>query len=204
MAPAQVNSSRRDRPDSAPTPEQAPEASSGWLEIGKIVAPQGLKGEVKVYLDSDFPERLEQPGKRWILRPGDLEPQAIKLLRGRYLGRKRLYVVQFAEVVSRDQAEALRGCLLLVPEGDRPPLAEGEFHIVDLIGLEVFNQDTQKIIGCVISVVPAGNDLLEVKSNQPDQATFLIPLVREVVPVVDLQNRRVEITPPKGLLPELL
>lgn len=201
MAPTQLNS-RRDHPDPAPTPE-APAALSGWLEIGKIVGPQGLKGEVKVYLESDFPERLEQPGQRWILRPGG-SPQAIELLRGRYLGRKRLYVVQFAEVVSRDQSEALRGCLLLVPEGDRPLLAEGEFHIVDLIGLEVFNQDTQKIVGCVISVVPAGNDLLEVKSNQPDQATFLIPLVREVVPVVDLQNRRVEITPPKGLLPEEL
>ncbi|HEY9659223.1 MAG TPA: ribosome maturation factor RimM, partial [Allocoleopsis sp.] len=38
-----------------------------WLEIGKIVGVQGLKGEVRIYPNSDFPERFEQPGKRWLL-----------------------------------------------------------------------------------------------------------------------------------------
>lgn len=51
-----------------------------WLEIGKIVAPQGLAGEVRVYPNSDFPERFEQPGQRWLLRPGETEPQPIELL----------------------------------------------------------------------------------------------------------------------------
>lgn len=169
---------------------------SEWVEIGTIIAAQGLKGEVRVYPDSDFPARFEQPGQRWLLSPGATEPQAVKLLRGRF--HKGLYVIQFAEVVDRTQAEALKGALLVVPESDRPPLEADEFHILDLVGLEVFNQ--HQAIGTVIGVMPAGNDLLEVKLKTPEQRTVLIPLVKEIVPVVDLKNKRIEITPPPGLV----
>ena len=65
-----------------------------FIEIGKIVSTQGLKGEVWVYPNTDFPERFLEPGQRWLLRPGSKEPQPIKLLRGRYLDGKGLYVVQ--------------------------------------------------------------------------------------------------------------
>lgn len=178
-----------------------PQASDlpGWTEVGTIVAAQGLKGEVRVYPDSDFPARFEQPGLRWLLSPGATEPRAVQLLQGRYL-QKGLYVVQFAEIINRTQAEALKGSRLVVPESDRPPLEAGEFHILDLIGLEVFDQQTQAVFGFVTGVVPAGNDLLEVKPNAPHQKPVLIPFVKEIVPVVDLKNKRIEITPPPGLL----
>jgi 16S rRNA processing protein RimM len=54
----------------------------------------------------------------------------------------------------------------------------------------------------VVDVIPAGNDLLEVQliNNDKGQKTVLIPFVKEIAPVVDLQARRVEITPPPGLL----
>jgi 16S rRNA processing protein RimM len=46
-------------------------------------------------------------------------------------------------VDSRDRAEALRNSRLLIPEGDRPHLEEGEFYVLDLLGLEVFRQSGQ-------------------------------------------------------------
>jgi 16S rRNA processing protein RimM len=179
---------------------EADQALSGWVEIGKILAPQGLNGEVRVYPDSDFPERFESPGQRWLLAPGSSEPEGVELRRGRYLSGKGLYVIQFAEITNREQAEARKGYRLLVPERDRPLLEEGEFYLLDLLGLEVFNQHTQAVIGSIVSIVPAGNDLLEVKTNLANPSTVLIPLVREIVPIIDLQNRRVEIAPPPGLL----
>jgi len=181
--------------------QQSDQPSSAWLEIGKIVAPQGLKGEVRVYPNSDFPERFETPGQRWLLCPRVAEPQAVELVRGYYLHGKGLYIIELAGVTNRTHAEALKDCLLVVPDSDRPTLEAGEFHIADLIGLEVFDQQAQTLIGSVINVFAAGNDLLEVQRNQPSQATVLIPLVKEIVPVVDLANRRLEITPPPGLLP---
>ncbi|OLP17107.1 ribosome maturation factor RimM [Leptolyngbya sp. 'hensonii'] len=191
-------------------------SKAGWLEIGKIVAAQGLKGEVRIYPDSDFPERFEDPGRRWLLKPGDTEPQPVELLKGRLIQGKGLYVLQFAGVTDRDQAEALRGSRLLVPDTDRPPLEEDEFHVMDLIGLPVFHQVEQIQIGEVVDVFTAGNDLLEVQLSQlesddagtdPDttsvkqkRTTVLIPFVKAIVPIVDLKHRRIEILPPAGLL----
>ncbi|MEH2179769.1 ribosome maturation factor RimM [Nostoc sp.] len=183
-----------------------------WLEIGKIVAPQGLSGELRVYPVSDFPERFEVPGKRWLLRSGDTEPQPIELLTGRYISNKNLYAIKLAGVENCDQAEALRGCKLMVPASDRPQLGEDEYHVLDLIGLEVFMQASGELVGTVIDIIPAGNDLLEVKlhpsfttdkgqiTNDKKQKTVLIPFVQAIAPVVDLPSGRIEITPPPGLL----
>jgi 16S rRNA processing protein RimM len=174
-----------------------------WLEIGKIVAPQGLGGEVRVYPNSDFPERFEVPGKRWLLRPGEREPQAVELLAGRYLDGKNLYVIKLKEVSDRTAAEGLRDCRLFVPVSDRPELEEGEFHVLDLLDLSVFLQESGQLVGKVVDVISAGNDLLEVKLDSAfseKEKTVLIPFVMAIVPVVDLENRRIEITPPPGLL----
>ncbi len=172
-----------------------------WLEIGTVVAAQGLKGEVRVYPDSDFPERFETPGQRWLWNKSTNQPEARELLHGRYLNGKGLYVLKFADVNTREQAEALKGWRLVVLQADRPQLAPGEFHLHDLIGLTVFQQASQERVGSVVGVATAGNDLLEVQLSST-QPTILIPLVREIVPVIDLANRRIEITPPGGLLPE--
>ncbi len=176
-----------------------------WIEIGTIVAPQGLHGEMRVYPDSDFPERFEVPGKRWLLRTGEIKPQPIELLSGRYIEGKNLYVIKLAGVDNRNQAEELRGCKLMVPESDRPQLGEDEYHVLDLIGLQVFMQESGELVGTVVDVIAAGNDLLEVKLHQSptsnnQQKTVLIPFVKAIAPVVNLETGRIEITPPVGLL----
>ncbi|WAL62554.1 ribosome maturation factor RimM [Thermocoleostomius sinensis] len=174
---------------------------SEWLEIGKIVGVQGVKGEVRIYPNTDFPERFEQSGTRWLLRPGKADPEPIDLLSGRYLPNKGLYVVSFAGITDRNQAEQLRDCRLLVPEADRPKLDEDEYHVLDLLNLTVFDQATQTSIGTVTDVIAAGNDLLEVKLHVANtSATVLIPFVKAIVPVVDLVQKRIEITPPPGLI----
>ncbi|MEL6461985.1 MAG: ribosome maturation factor RimM [Cyanobacteria bacterium J06636_27] len=189
----------------------------GWLEIGKIVAPQGMKGELRVYPSTDFPERFEVAGVRWLLRPNTTEPEEVELIKGRFLEGKNLYVIQLGGVKYRDEAEELRGCKLLVPESDRPQLGEDEYHLMDLVGLPVFMQEDGKFIGTVVDLINAGNDLLEVRLGNKDKLegeegdegvesknknskNVLIPFVREIVPVVDLEAGRIEITPPIGLL----
>lgn len=192
--------------------EDTEKEESEWLEIGKIVSPQGLDGEVRVYPNSDFPERFVEPGRRWLLCPGGKEPQPIDLLGGRYIEGKGLYVIEIAGVEDRNSAEDLRGCLLMVPESDRPILAEDEYHVLDLIGLEVFMQESGESVGTVVDVIAAGNDLLQVKlhhlsvdgkedmTKDKGQKTVLIPFVKAIAPVVDLSAKRIEITPPPGLL----
>lgn len=174
-----------------------------WLEIGKIVGAHGLEGEVKVYPDSDFPERFEQPGRRWLRFPKS--PATVKeigLTKGRMVSSKGLYVVKFANINHRDQAEALKGAILLVQGSDRPTLDAGEYYVSDLVGLQVIEQSTQTLIGSVVSIANAGNDLLEIQLTDPSAPTVLIPFVPAIVPVVDIDNQTIEISPPKGLIPE--
>jgi 16S rRNA processing protein RimM len=118
--------------------------------------------------------------------------------------------------------------VLLVPESDRPQLGEDEYHVVDLLGLEVFLLETGESIGVVTDVIPAGNDLLEVELHQQDKEEVkiqnslfkihsskfptphsplptppkkvLIPFVKAIAPIVDLETKRIEIAPPPGLL----
>jgi 16S rRNA processing protein RimM len=66
-------------------------------------------------------------------------------------------------------------------------------------------QESGQLIGTVVDLLPSGHDLLEVKfdpafDEKKAGKTVLIPFVMEIVPVVDLENRRIEITPPPGLL----
>ncbi|MGL5081123.1 MAG: ribosome maturation factor RimM [Microcoleaceae cyanobacterium] len=211
-----------------------------WIEIGQIVAAQGLKGEVRVLPSTDFPERFLEPGWRWLQKPGQLEPQPVELVQGRCIPGKTMFVVQLAGIEDRNQAEALQGSQLFVTESDRPHLEEDEFYVIDLIDLEVWNQVTGEVIGKVINVIPAGNNLLEVElahqiepevleipqfnpsdlesnletkvaqtssrkkakiKRKPDRKqTVLIPFVKEIVPVVDFEQHRIEVNPPKGLI----
>jgi 16S rRNA processing protein RimM len=200
--------------------------SDEWLEVGTIVSPQGLQGEVKVLSLSDFPERFIKKGERWLRSPKGETPQLVNLKYGRNIPGKNLYIVKLAEINSREQAEALKNYKLLVPIGDRVPLAKDEYHVADLIDLEVYLQETGELVGYVRDIFSTGHDLLEVELipqlipeilsetlpeteeaiaeketvTQDKPKTILIPFVMTIVPIVDIVNKRIEINPPPGLL----
>jgi 16S rRNA processing protein RimM len=183
------------------------------LVVGRVVAAQGLRGELRVNPLSDFPERFTRPGRRW-LRPaqgrrGETATAAeVELLSGRQLPGKELFVIRLEGVDDRSAAEALVGQELLVPAADRPKLAKGEFHLLDLVGVEVrllegaddaTGQPSGRCIGTVKDLIHAGNDLLEVELSGSG-APLWIPFVEAIVPVVELQAGWIGITPPPGLL----
>jgi 16S rRNA processing protein RimM len=170
------------------------------MVVGKIVAAQGLKGELRILPLSDFPERFTRAGQRWLQRH-DEAPRLVELRGGRQLPGKGLFVVRLADVDSREAAEAMVGEQLLVRASDRPKLARGEFHLLDLVGTDVRLLETGEVIGRVCDLIHAGNDLLEVEQDSPSGARrILIPFVKAIVPEVHLGEGWVGITPPPGLL----
>jgi len=183
-----------------------------WLEIGTIVAPQGLEGELRVLSVSDFPERFQKQGIRGIQGLQGGEIREITLLRGRGLPGKNVYVIKLEGVENREQAEALRGYKLWANKLEKPRLKADEYHVSELVNLEVYHHLTGEKIGVVVDIFWAGNDILAVqleanlasvkkKSPSPDSAaTALVPFVKEIVPLVDLKAARIEIAPPPGLL----
>ena len=171
-------------------------AEQEWIVIGKIVAAQGLKGEVRVNPSTDFPERFEVAGQRWLRMPKQ-KPESVELERGRRVPGKNIYVVKFEHVTDRNQAETLRNAEVLVKAGDRPDLEEGEFHVSDLIGLTVLDANTKEKLGVVTDLYTAGQDLLEITDDKKKK--HLVPFVNEIVPVVDLVEAQIEVNAPPGL-----
>ena len=172
--------------------------SADWLMVGKVVGAQGLQGELRVTPASDFPERFTVPGSRWLRGRKDGEPTEIQLKTGRQLPGRSLFIVRLEGVNSRDAAEALVGQELLVPASDRPELDEGEFHLLDLVGLEARLHPDEPAIGVVSDLISGGNDLLELKTSAG--RTMLIPFVEAIVPEVHLEQGWLLLTPPPGLL----
>jgi 16S rRNA processing protein RimM len=202
-----------------PTPEADHLSAEGkpLLVVGTLVAAQGLAGELRILPRSDFPERFTQPGPRWLLARQGM-PRAVELLGGRQLPGKSLFAVRLAGVSSRDAAEALVHQEFLVDASQRPKLAPGEFHLLDLVGLQVRLLDAAapppsspgEPIGRVVDLIHGGNDLLAVElapaasppaGSQPAPGRrVLIPFVEAIVPQVNLQEGWIGITPPPGLL----
>jgi 16S rRNA processing protein RimM len=75
--------------------------------------------------------------------------------------------------------------------------------IADLVGCNVYHQPTGKLLGEVIGILAAGNDLLEVR-NPENNEVELIPFVEAIAPFVDIAQKRIEVTPPKGLIDQWL
>ncbi|NQV09692.1 MAG: ribosome maturation factor RimM [Cyanobacteria bacterium] len=202
--------------DSGDQAATGPEADE-WLVVGRVVGAQGLQGELRMLPRTDFPARFTRPGRRW-LRHKRETPRQVQLLSGRQLPGRELFIVRFEGIHSREAAEALVDHDLLVSAEDRPPLAEGEFHLLDLQGLAVRLAPEGTVIGTVVDLIHAGNDLLEVEliapegheppqdSGQADAKTsakprrVLIPFVLPIVPRVNIGEGWLEITPPPGLL----
>jgi 16S rRNA processing protein RimM len=158
--------------------------------IGKIVAPVGLRGEVKVYPYSDNPERFA-PGAEIAADDAPMSIEAARFV-------KKLPILKFAGVDSRDAAEALRGCMLSVSALALAPLPEGEWYVRELIGCGVWDE-SGKSLGTVTDVIQnRAQDLYEIAME--DGRRFLLPAVGDFVTAVDVTAKRVTARVPAGLL----
>ena len=169
-----------------------------WLTVGQIVGAQGLKGDLKINPSSDFPERFLNPGPRWLNGRKGEQPKEVQLQRGRQLPGRSLFVVHLEGIDDRSAAEALVGRKFLVMADDRPELGDGEFHLLDLIGLEVHLDPDGDPIGTVSDLISTGHDLLEI--TRQDGKIQLVPFVEAIVPEVHLKDGWLLLTPPPGLL----
>ena len=171
-----------------------------WLTVGLITSCHGINGQVKVKSLSDFEERFLKPGMRWLQKENE-PPSKIELISGFKQPGKETFIVKFQGINTRNHAEQLKKFKILVKTDKLPKLKKEEFHLLELINLEVktLENDELKIIGKVINLENEKNNLLIIELFQ-NQKKVLIPFVKEIVPVVDIKNNFLIINPPKGLL----
>jgi len=151
--------------------------------IGKVVGVFGLKGILKVWPDTDFPERFDEGRTVFI---GETPYDIIETRWHKQQARIRV-----KGITKIGQAEALIGSPVSVPADDVPALEEDEYMIDDVIGVEVFDE-AGKRLGTVDEVIRGAQDLYEVSG-------VLVPAVKEFVLEVDIAARRMVIRPIAGM-----
>ena len=173
---------------------------NGWMVVGLITSCHGINGQVKVRSLSDFEERFLNPGIRW-LQKKDESPTQIKLTSGFRQPGRATFIISLEGINSRNDAEQLKKFKILVKTDNLPRLQKEEFHLLELINLQVktLENDKLKIIGKDLDLENEKNNLLVIQLFK-NQKVVLIPFVEEIVPLVDIKNNFLIINPPKGLL----
>ena len=171
-----------------------------WLIVGLITSCHGINGQIKVKSLSDFEERFLKPGLRWLQKENE-PPTKIVLLSGFKQPGKETFIVKLQGINTRNHAEQLKKFKILVKTDALPKLKKEEFHLLELIDLEVktLNNDELETIGKVINLENEKNNLLIIELFK-NQKKVLIPFVKEIVPLVDIKNNFLIINPPNGLL----
>ena len=171
-----------------------------WLTVGLITSCHGINGQLKVKSLSDFEERFLNPGMRWLQKENE-PPSKIELISGFKQPGKETFIIKVKGINTRNHAERLKKFKILVKTDKLPKLKKEEFHLLELINLEVktLENNELKTIGKVIHLENEKNNLLIVELFK-NQKKVLIPFVNEIVPLVDIKNNFLIINPPNGLL----
>jgi 16S rRNA processing protein RimM len=167
----------------------SPENEEPWsLAIGRVTAPFGTKGEVRVKPETDFPERFHSL-EEVCLELSDGQQRQCRVRRSRITPKG--IILTLAECQNRDQAAALRSAWVKIKPSMAVPLAEGRYWIHQIVGLRVLTEDGEDL-GEVTEVISSpANDVYVTP-------TAMIPALRQVVRRVDLEaGRMIVCLPPE-------
>jgi 16S rRNA processing protein RimM len=154
--------------------------------IGRVLKPQGRRGEVSVLPLSDRPDRFPTLRKAFVPAPGGGARELCVLRCWPHKGR---FVLEIEGVSSIDEAETLRGLELRIAEAELAGLPEGSFYHHQLAGLRVEDEAGAEI-GVVDEVLETGGEARVLAVRGPGGET-LLPFAAGFVTAVDLVGGRI-------------
>ena len=162
------------------------------VAIGRIVKPQGRKGEVAVEVFSDRPDRFPGLRRAWV--PGPDGSARVVEVTGAWPHKGR-YVLKLAGVDSIDEAERLRGQELRIAEEELQALPAGSYYHHQLRGLRVLDEDGRSL-GQVEDILVTGGEapVLVVRGGARE---ILVPLAESFVRRVDLEAGTLVVAAPQ-------
>lgn len=167
-----------------------------FLIIGQITKPHGVRGELRVDVTTDEPQRYHALEQVYIARNERQTPELVEIDSVRFHQDKAL--VKFVGYNYRDQVEQFRKYLLLIPTAQAIPLEDGEFFYYQLVGMAV-ETDEGEALGEITEIIQTGaNDVFVIA--HPEKGEILIPDTEEVVTRVDGDARKVTVHLIPGLL----
>ena len=164
------------------------------LRVGVITSTHGVRGEVKVFPTTDEKERFKDL-KKVILDMGK-EQKVLEIQSVRFF--KNLVILKFKGIDNINDIEMYKGKDLLVTREDAVPLEEGEYFIADLLDLDVYSDEDEKI-GILYDVMQTGaNDVYVVKTEEGKE--ILLPAIDECILDINLEESRMTVHIMEGLL----
>lgn len=167
-----------------------------YLNVGKIVNTQGLKGEVRIISQTDFPELRYKKGSVLTLFQEKKEP--IDLTIKTHRKHKNFDIVTFEDHFSINDVEKYRDGILKVAKDNLTDLAENEFYYHEIIGLTVIDEHDKELGKIKEILSPGANDVWVVQ--RPKKKDALIPYIDSVVQSIDLEQGIVRVEIPEGLI----
>jgi len=163
-----------------------------YLETGKIVATQGLKGEVRVDPWCNNTEFLCKLKKIYLDKNGI---ESVKVTSSRK--QKNIVIMKFEKIDDIDVAKNLCGKTIYIDRED-VKLEKGEYFIQDILNIDVFDSETEAYYGKITDVFKTGaNDVYEITNSENKK--YLIPVIDGVVLSTDIEKRIMKIKPLKGI-----
>ncbi|ADX70002.1 ribosome maturation factor RimM [Lactobacillus helveticus] len=168
-----------------------------YFDVARILTTHRLNGEVKVNVITDFPEERFAEGMHLSLRSDTNRTLTVEKSRP----FKQFWLIQFKEITDIDQAEKLRGQILVVSEEDRGELPDGVYYYKDIFDCDVIDEETGKRIGKIVDIQsPGANDIWLVRED--DVKEYWIPNIADVVKKVDVAAKKVYVELMEGLRDE--
>lgn len=156
--------------------------------IGKIVAPHGVRGDIRIlpltekpdlFLDLDY--LLLEGGKKLTVKNARFQ--------------KRMILVTTKEITSMNEAELLRDKNIYIKAEDLPELEDDEFYVADLVGIPVYDLEGKQIGTFKDSLSTGSNDVYIIAV--PGAKDILVPALKEYFKEINLAEKRIVVKLPE-------
>jgi 16S rRNA processing protein RimM len=163
-----------------------------------VLRPHGVRGELRIGIVTDHPERLVQHAHFYLAHP-DSPEEAQRYSVEKIRQHKEIALLKLEGCDDRNEAEALRDLLVQIPLKEAVPLEEGEYYHFQLVGVRVETEDGEWL-GQVAEVLETGaNDVYLVRGPRGE---ILLPAIADVVLELDLEAMRMVVRLLPGILGE--
>lgn len=170
-----------------------------YLIVGEVLRPHGIRGELRMRVLTDYPERISK--LKYVYLGQDPQSSPVSRYTVQHMRMHKTYgLLKLKDIDDRDQADLLRELLVMVSIDDAIPLEDDEVYLYQLIGLTV-HTSTMTEFGVITDVLETGaNDVYVVQSDCYGEV--LIPIIDGVVLETNLEEGFLRVQLPDGLLPE--
>jgi 16S rRNA processing protein RimM len=170
------------------------DADDSLLPVGKVLRHHGVRGLLRVRVYAESEALFENGGKVYLRREGG---ECREFTFNSSQPVKSALILKLEELASLDEAEKYRGAEILVRKDALPPREDDEYFWFELMGLDVFSEKGEHLGPIVNIISTGGHDTYVVKGEKGE---VLIPGTHETVREIDLERRKMIISPAEGLL----